>query len=520
MANFLFDKKDGFDVMAQMRDIASSRSKQAMDEATVQSTVAYRDVLRRAQEADMPGRVAKSRVAAIEAQEYAGSLRTNERRAKTIAETMRAKEYASKEFADARASEARAKKAKSVLEETVATAQVKDPEYIEASVKKLPLEYRASLLDYQTALTDQEHDAMFRDIEALQLADPSKYPSMAMRFMKRYPDLPINLFMDKEADAEVLENLHNFSLGDRKYRQEMNLREITAQGKLKSWQVKYQEFLKMMPDDPERALKLATGQLSQKVDLSTGEVVETDNTTGVSVTRPISRSGMNLLAVYGDEEFKGHKEDKPTPIAGSGVLSSKPGYTLWDHALIGTGISSAARYGVSVVSGSLGLPVADKTIRAKSAFDHFTNETVRALSINPKYPTYEIKRVTQEIGTNPSILNNPDIMRNKLLELHHTIRTRMEEANHTLQLPGLGKDKINQEKSTIIEGRKILSRIGVPRGILAGTYPRDYLNTESDVNMIPEEQMPLLIQTLDREGSWGDIGKEAMKALKKRAGGK
>ena len=100
--------------------------------------------------------------------------------------------------------------------------------------------------------------------------------------------------------------------------------------------------------------------------------------------------------------------------------------TIWDLTPLATGVVSATRAAGSVVTGTVGLPIAKKTTYARQFVSGAQNDLIRALSINPRFPVGEINRLKEEINLSPKIMDSPPQMKERARAIDNYLRTRVD----------------------------------------------------------------------------------------------
>jgi hypothetical protein len=164
-------------------------------------------------------------------------------------------------------------------------------------------------------------------------------------------------------------------------------------------------------------------------DEATGMVVGTTKV----VTDPVSGESMIVNMVDNTSRPLNISPDKQEPP--ETIPEEEPilGKTLWEDAELSTGPISALRHGASVASGIVGGPVASQTEQARQRSKTSTNELIRALSINPRFPVGEINRIKEEISIDPQVLDNPKLLKDRMIaideSLHRRVRNEKRAAN-------------------------------------------------------------------------------------------
>ena len=153
----------------------------------------------------------------------------------------------------------------------------------------------------------------------------------------------------------------------------------------------------------EDATKLAYNQYTVKPNPVSGTVQVVDTVGGIV------------------REIQVDRPDTPRP-------SPKKGETLWDLSTYATGPTNTVAAAVSVPLSWVGLSPAEKIIGARQTFATTNQDFVRALQNNKKYPIGEREAITKEISMTPSFLDDPKVMRSKMISLRKSLTIRAEQA--------------------------------------------------------------------------------------------
>jgi hypothetical protein len=198
---------------------------------------------------------------------------------------------------------------------------------------------------------------------------------------------------------------------------------------------RYEEFLDL---DTATATKLAYGKLKVSQNPNTGRVELLDEASGTAVELPVE----NL-----------HKAFTPKP---------EKGRTLWAMSDWSTGPGSAATAAYNIPAAIVGLPVNTKVTQARQTLRTTSQSMVRALSINPRFPVGEQNRIREEIALLPSLLDDPVLMRNRMISLSYDLGVRMEQELSVANDTSVG-DKLRREsQARATEIKNFLPIMGVP----------------------------------------------------------
>ena len=187
----------------------------------------------------------------------------------------------------------------------------------------------------------------------------------------------------------------------------------------------------------EEAVKLADGAIQFEV-LETGAVRMVDKTTGEA----------REVAVQGDEIVP---------------ASPDPGYTLWDMSDWATGPASALKAAYNVPAAILNLPVSYKTSSARQSYRTNTQSLIRALAINPRFPVAEQERIREEISILPAFLDDPKLLRERMVSLDRDLRLRSTQAKADAADTGLPEETRSAQRSNAKAIDNFLAVLGAPQ---------------------------------------------------------
>lgn len=194
--------------------------------------------------------------------------------------------------------------------------------------------------------------------------------------------------------------------------------------------------------DPQKARDYATnvtdGNLRMNINPQTGSIVFTDIVNGTAHEVPLANAAGPV----------------PTPA---------PGQTMWDAANLGTGPISGAAAGISAVSGALGGPVADQTIKARQTLKLGAQSMSRALANNPRFPVAERKWLQDELSLLPSLVDNSKAMHDRMETVDSALRTWLAQAQRNANDTSLPVSTRQAQKQKAAEIQDFLAQLGVPR---------------------------------------------------------
>ena len=119
---------------------------------------------------------------------------------------------------------------------------------------------------------------------------------------------------------------------------------------------------------------------------------------------------------------------KDAPIATeqtSEKEKKKPETTLWELSGLSTGPWSSMRAGASLVSGALGGPVAEQTLRARQFTTSAQNDLIRALTLNKRFPVGEINRLKDDMAIEPNFFDNPKMLQQRYIAIEKYLKDRV-----------------------------------------------------------------------------------------------
>jgi len=164
---------------------------------------------------------------------------------------------------------------------------------------------------------------------------------------------------------------------------------------------------------------------------------------------------------------KGVKPTKPAKI-------EPPKQTIWQLSGLATGPVSTGLAAGSVATGLVGAPVAEKTLFARQFVEAAQNDLIRSLSINPRFPATEIKRLQKEINLSPAILDNPKMMQQRIKAIDTYLRWRLKKEIKTSQNVQMPKNSRQNALSAANDIKAFLTILGAPQGPKVGTIKKGY----------------------------------------------
>jgi len=150
--------------------------------------------------------------------------------------------------------------------------------------------------------------------------------------------------------------------------------------------------------------------------------------------------------------------------------------TIWEYSELGTGIVSAAKAAGSVVTGTVGLPVAGETLQARQFIQSSQNDLIRSLSINPRFPVGEINRLKEEVNIAPTVFDNPKMMRERIIAIDDYLRRRVEKEKDVANDETMPANDRKAAKSAAKDINYYLKLLGAPKRVM---NIKDYSSVES-----------------------------------------
>jgi hypothetical protein len=102
------------------------------------------------------------------------------------------------------------------------------------------------------------------------------------------------------------------------------------------------------------------------------------------------------------------------------------------------------------------------TIGARQNFTNAKNDLIRALSINPKFPATEIKRLDKEINIEPNAWDSDTTLRTKIIAVDQYLRNRLINEQQAARDTSLPAESRKAAASAAQHIENFLSVLGVP----------------------------------------------------------
>lgn len=106
-----------------------------------------------------------------------------------------------------------------------------------------------------------------------------------------------------------------------------------------------------------------------------------------------------------------------------------PEQSLFGLAEDATGPEASIKSGFSQLLSVAGGPVNNpEVIQARTSFSIATNDFIRALTLNKRFPVKEIERIREEINLKPKFFDSPELMQNRMVAIDRSLRERQRKA--------------------------------------------------------------------------------------------
>lgn len=256
-----------------------------------------------------------------------------------------------------------------------------------------------------------------------------------------------------------------------------------------------------------KAVALVDGHARIETDPQGGIVRWINEASGEVMELPIGASSGGL-PTSGPPSSAPESPDAPEQPA------SPAGQTLYELAGIATGpvatAKAAAAFGVGFLPEGIresGI-FPDATIEARQRFAAETQNVIRAISINNRFPVMEMERIRKEINVMPRFLDNPPMMRARMRGLDFTLEQRhadaMRDASDT-SLPGETRRNARQSARGIENFRR---QMGVPEPLSLDSIAdvqsaevetlRGFVNSASDDDLarLPEDVSDAILKRI------------------------
>ena len=267
--------------------------------------------------------------------------------------------------------------------------------------------------------------------------------------------LGVRMFADQQADTPS-----DYTLGQGRYSGKTNKLIAgvgpTEGGKPTERDKKIEQYQDILRLPLDMSIKLADGLYDVKPNPVTGTVQIIDETGAVV------------------REVDVEREDVPRPKPESGK-------TLWDLSTYATGPINTVAAALAIPLAWMGATPAEKIIGARQTFKTTNQDFIRALVNNKRYPIGEVNRIIEEINLVPTFLDDPKLMRIRMLSLHDSLSLRAAQAEADANNPTNPADFRGGAKKAAADINNYLAILGKPT---APQYALDAL--EEDPSGIDE----------------------------------
>lgn len=151
----------------------------------------------------------------------------------------------------------------------------------------------------------------------------------------------------------------------------------------------------------------------------------------------------------------------PAPAAQPGAPAPE---TLWETAGDVTGIRPMLEEKWTEIGGQFGADGYPDTVRKRQGAVAATNDLIRALSINPRFPVGEIERLSQEVQINPSMWDSPVALRARMQAIDSYLQQRLVNERAAAVDPALPAETRQAAASAAKDITNFLQFLGVPQG--------------------------------------------------------
>lgn len=223
------------------------------------------------------------------------------------------------------------------------------------------------------------------------------------------------------------------------------------------------ELLK--PSDRERMIR----EIMQSENVPYNVAAAFVNKTVVMGTNPVTHQPIQINAITGQQ----------VPETGAGAANQRgaetsstdaakpavPTNTLWQLASKDvTGLLAGAKATAQPGTSQIAWDVARKgLLEDRQTFDLVSNELVRALALNPRFPVSEMDNIRREINISPNIYTSASALKERMRSVDNYLRNRLEDEKRTGQNknlpPSVQKDALSAANSI----ESFLTKLGVPK---------------------------------------------------------
>tara|TARA_R110000868_G_scaffold95674_2_gene262984 strand:- start:686 stop:1861 length:1176 start_codon:yes stop_codon:yes gene_type:complete len=146
---------------------------------------------------------------------------------------------------------------------------------------------------------------------------------------------------------------------------------------------------------------------------------------------------------------------------------AKPNTTLWNSIDSATGavntLKELSTDTLGQVPGVRRMLAFPEVVAARQRFSTSTNDLIRALSINPRFPVSEMDRITREIAINPNAFTSDVSLRERMKEVDTYLKSRLQNEENTARNESLPVEDRRNASSAANSIRNFVEMMGVPR---------------------------------------------------------
>lgn len=171
-------------------------------------------------------------------------------------------------------------------------------------------------------------------------------------------------------------------------------------------------------------------------------------------------------------ELDGTVREVPIDQGQAPTVQAPDQKTLFDLARSGAiaGIVPATQEALANTVGQIpGVPVATDVVQARQEVQVAQNELIRALSINPRFPVAEIKRIKEEIKIEPSIFDSTRSLLARMSGIDKALRTRLANEQTASRDTSLPQNLRSDAARSAHDIENFLVRLGIPEGFDASS---------------------------------------------------
>ena len=235
---------------------------------------------------------------------------------------------------------------------------------------------------------------------------------------------------------------------------------------------------RVFPDVVEAAGGVREGKIADLMDQGLSRA-DSANIADGNVKIEVLESGVARLTNVVDGSVK----EVPIQPSGEAIPGPEEGQTLFELAPLATGLTSGISAGISRVGGQFAAPVNEEVLQARQTLRIAKNGLIRSLSINPRFPVAEIKRIEGEVNLDPSLFNSPEAMQADMIAMDRALRLRMNQELRDANDPSMSEDKRGDARSAASDINNFLTQLGVPEELDASLITIDTIPTLSKIDL-------------------------------------